>query len=103
MQQDAWTHAFTLGALGLVMTGLMTRVVLRHTGRPLVVAPLMRAAYGLVFAAALLRLGYSVEGLGEPVLAASALAWSGAFLLYLGLYGSMLVRPSLQRSSVAPT
>ena len=99
--QDAWTHAFTLGALGLVMTGLMTRVVLRHTGRPLVVAPAMRAAYWLVFAAALLRLAYSVLGLGDWLLRASALAWSGAFVIYVALYGSTLVRPSLPRTSAA--
>ncbi|MBI2753852.1 MAG: NnrS family protein [Betaproteobacteria bacterium] len=99
--QDAWTHAFTLGALGLVMTGLMTRVALRHTGRPLVVVPVMQAAYWLVFAAALLRLAYSVPGLGEWVLRASALAWSGVFLIYIALYGPMLVRPSLPRVSPA--
>lgn len=101
--QEAWTHAFTLGALGLVMTGLMTRVALRHTGRPLVVAPWMRGAYWLVFAAALLRLAYSVLGQGDWVLWASALAWSGAFLIYVALYGSTLVRPSLPRMSAAPT
>jgi uncharacterized protein involved in response to NO len=94
---DAWIHAFTLGALGLVMTGLMTRVVLRHTGRPLVVAPAMRAACVLVLVAALLRLAYTVHGLGDWVLAASALAWSAAFVIYLALYGAMLVRPSLPR------
>ncbi len=101
--QEAWTHAFTLGALGLVMTGLMTRVALRHTGRPLVVVPVMQAAYWLVFAAALLRLAYSVPSLGDWVLRASALAWSGAFLVYVALYGSMLLRPSLPRISAAPT
>jgi uncharacterized protein involved in response to NO len=100
--QDAWTHAFTLGALGLVMTGLMTRVVLRHTGRPLVVAPAMQAAYWLVVAAATLRLAYTVHGLGERVLAASALAWAAAFLLYVVRYGAMLVRPSLPRVQRTP-
>ena len=95
--REAWIHAFTLGALGLTMAGLMTRVVLRHTGRPLVVAPLMRAAYWLAFAAALLRLAYSVHDLGDWALAASALAWSAAFVVYLSRYGAMLVRPSLPR------
>lgn len=99
---DAWTHAFTLGALGLVMTGLMTRVVLRHTGRALVVPPVMRAAYGLAFAAALMRLAYSVHRLGEWVLWLSALAWSGAFLIYLARYGTALMRPSLPRVASRP-
>lgn len=99
---DAWTHAFTLGALGLVMTGLMTRVVLRHTGRPLVVLPAMQTAYWLALAAALARLAYSVHGLPEWVLATSAIAWSAAFLIYIALYGAMLVRPSLPRGRSAP-
>ncbi|TAK43281.1 MAG: hypothetical protein EPO27_15350, partial [Betaproteobacteria bacterium] len=85
------------GALGLVMTGLMTRVVLRHTGRALVVAPWMRGAYAMVFAAALLRLAFTVHDLGAWALAASALLWAGAFLVYLATYGAMLVRPSLPR------
>lgn len=100
--QDAWTHSFTLGALGLVMTGLMTRVVLRHTGRPLVVAPAMQAAYWFAFAAALARLAYSVHGLADWVLAGSAAAWSAAFLIYVVLYGAMLVRPSLPRVQPRP-
>lgn len=99
LPREAWVHAFTLGALGMVMTGLMTRVVLRHTGRPLAVAPAMRAAFWLVLAAALLRLAWSVHGLGAWALAASALAWAMAFLVYLKLYGAMLLRPSLPRTS----
>lgn len=96
--RDAWIHAFSVGALGLVMTGLMTRVVLRHTGRALVVAPWMRGAYAMVFAAALLRLAYTVHHLGDWALAASALLWSGAFVVYLATYGAMLARPSLPRT-----
>lgn len=96
--RDAWVHAFSLGALGLVMTGLMTRVVLRHTGRALVVAPWMRGAYAMVFAAALLRLAFTVHDLGAWALAASALLWGGAFVVYLATYGAMLARPSLPRT-----
>jgi uncharacterized protein involved in response to NO len=99
--RGSWIHAFTLGALGMFMTGLMTRVALRHTGRPLVVAPAMRAAYALAFAAALARLGYAALDLGAWTLAASALAWAGAFVIYLAEYGAMLVRPSLPRDQDA--
>ena len=49
----AWLHAFTVGALGSMMLGLMTRVALRHTGRPLVLPPAIVAAYLLIQAAAL--------------------------------------------------
>jgi uncharacterized protein involved in response to NO len=99
--REAWVHAFTLGALGLTMTGLMTRVVLRHTGRALVAPPIMRLAYFLALGAALLRLAYSVHDLGEWALALSALAWTAAILVYLARYGALLVRPSLPRVPAA--
>ncbi|HYL87781.1 MAG TPA: NnrS family protein [Burkholderiales bacterium] len=94
---EAWIHAFTLGAYGMLKIGLMPRVALRHTGRPLVVPPAMGAAYFLVFGGALLRLAYSIEGLGEWALAASVLLWGSAFLIFLSLYGPILLRPSLPR------
>jgi len=95
--RDAWTHAFTLGAYGMLKIGLMTRVALRHTGRPLRAGAPMQAAFVLVFAGALLRLAYSVLGAGEWALAASALAWIAALVVYLVIHGPMLVQPSLPR------
>ena len=95
--RDAWIHAFTLGAYGMLKIGLMTRVALRHTGRPLKAAAAMQVAFLMVFAASLLRLAFSVNGLGEWALAGSALLWSAAFLVYLALHGPMLLRASLPR------
>lgn len=92
---DAWIHAFTVGALGITMASLMTRVVLRHTGRALRVRPAMRAAYAAVLGAALLRLGYAERALGEAAVQGAALLWAGCFLAYAVLYGPMLVTPSL--------
>lgn len=95
--RDAWIHAFTLGAYGMLKIGLMTRVAQRHTGRPLKAAVAMQVAFLMVFAASLLRLAFSVTGLGEWTLAGSALLWSAAFLTYLALHGPMLLGPSLPR------
>ena len=95
--REAWIHAFTLGAYGMLKIGLMTRVAMRHTGRPLKAAAAMQAAFLMVFAAALLRLAFSLHRLGEWALAGSALLWASAFLIYLALHGSMLLRPSLPR------
>lgn len=97
--RDAWVHAFTVGALGLTMTGLMTRVVLRHTGRALAVGIAMRFAYAMVFGAALLRLAVPIAGAGAWAVTAAALLWSAAFLVYLLRYGAMLARPSLPRQA----
>lgn len=93
--REAWIHAFTLGAYGMLKIGLMPRVVLRHTGRPMRVAPLMHAAFFMVLGGALLRLAYSIHGLGEWALVASVLLWGAAFVVYLSLYAPMLVQPSL--------
>ncbi len=101
LRPDAWIHLFTLGALGMCKVGLMTRVVLRHTGRPMVVPPLMKLAYAMMLAAALLRLAFTVHHLSELALALSALLWSLAFVLYLLCFAGMLVRPSLPRVATA--
>ena len=100
---DAWVHLFTLGALGMTKMGLMTRVALRHTGRAMKVPRPMLAAYGMVFAAALLRLAYAVHHPGEAVLALSALLWALAFALYLFCFAAALLRPSLPRAGATPS
>ena len=100
--EAAWLHAFTVGSLGLMMLGLMTRVSLRHTGRALVVPRSMLAAYGLVFAAALLRLAATVHGLGPAVIVLAAALWAAAFALYFICFWRSLLAPSLPRSSPAP-
>lgn len=98
--REAWIHAFTLGAYGMLKIGLMPRVALRHTGRALHdAAPAMRAAFVMVLGGALLRLAYSIHDLGEWALAASVLLWSAAFVVYLSLYAPMLLQPSLPRQS----
>lgn len=96
--EAAWLHAFTVGALGMMMLGLMTRVVLRHTGRPLRVPRPMLAAWAMMFAAALLRLAATVHGLGHWAVAVAALLWTAPFAIYLLLFARMLVAPSLPRA-----
>jgi uncharacterized protein involved in response to NO len=95
--EAAWLHAFTVGSLGLMMLGLMTRVSLRHTGRPLVVPHRMLAAYALVFAAALLRLAATIHNLGPAVIALAAALWAAAFALYFHCFWRSLLAPSLPR------
>jgi uncharacterized protein involved in response to NO len=92
--EAAWLHAFTVGALGMMMMGLMTRVVLRHTGRALVLPPAIAAAFALMFAASVLRVSATLFDLGPTFVATSALLWIAPFLVYLALFGAMLLRPS---------
>lgn len=97
--EAAWVHAFTVGSLGLMMLGLMTRVSLRHTGRPLVVPGAMKLAYGMMFAAALVRLAATVHGLGDWAVALAAVLWGLTFAMYFIQFGALLLRPSLSRDA----
>lgn len=99
--EATWVHAFTVGSLGLMMLGLMTRVSLRHTGRPLVVPGAMKFAYGMMFAAALVRLAATVHGLGDWAVALAAVLWGLTFLIYFAAFAAMLIRPSLPRQGGA--
>ena len=99
---DAWIHAFTVGAYGMLKITLMTRVVLKHTGRPVVVSAPMRVAYLMMFAAAVLRVGRAPVAFGDWALGVSALLWSAALLVYLASHGPMLLRPSLPRTHPVP-
>ena len=92
---ESWVHAFTLGGFGLMSLGLMTRVTLRHTGRELRPHPAMVAAYLILAAAALLRVAVPMASLGRELLLLSALLWVAPYLIYLALYGRMLLAPSL--------
>jgi uncharacterized protein involved in response to NO len=97
--EAAWVHAFTVGSLGLMMLGLMTRVSLRHTGRPLVVPGAMRVAYWIMFAAALIRLAATVHSLDDWAVALAAVLWGLTFAIYFALFGMALIRPSLPRGT----
>lgn len=96
--EAAWIHAFTIGALGITILGLATRMALRHTGRPLVAPHAMVAAYLLMFGAAATRLGASLAPGGVPVTLA-ALLWGAALCLYLACFARTLVAPSLPRGA----
>lgn len=90
----AWMHAFTVGALGITILGLATRIVLRHTGRGLVVPAVMLIAYLAMLGAALARVATAFEP-SVWLLAVSGLLWSAALGIYCGRYARYLVGPSL--------
>ena len=102
MAPTAWLHAFTMGGLGLMMLALMTRVALRHTGRPLVAPSWLRWACATLFAAALLRVSATVGGLGIWAIALAATMWAAPFMIYATVFASALVGPSLPRSGAPP-
>lgn len=94
---SAGVHALTLGAIGGLIIGMITRTALGHTARPLKAGRIEVAAYLLVQAAVLVRLApILVPGLPYlPWTTVAASAWSLAFALYFAKYAPMLFAPRL--------
>jgi uncharacterized protein involved in response to NO len=91
------THALTVGAIGGLTLGMMTRTARGHTARPLQVGAAEVAAYGLVHAAAAVRV-FAPFVLPEAFVAtivASAALWCAAFTLFTVVYFPILSRPRL--------
>jgi uncharacterized protein involved in response to NO len=85
--------------MATMILAVMTRATLGHTGRALEADPQTVFLYGLVTLGAVLRvatpLGLFDYRIGMEI---SAVAWAGAFLLFLGVYGPILFRPRLGES-----
>jgi uncharacterized protein involved in response to NO len=89
------THALTVGLIGLITLGMITRTALGHTGRPLHAGPVELAAYVAVLLAAAVRvfLPLLAPNLLLASVGISAALWSLAFALYLVRYLPILTRP----------
>lgn len=90
----ASTHALTLGALGMMTLGMMTRVSLGHTGRSLKVVGPIVGAYWLVLGAAVLRTFVDLlpATMRMPALHVVGGAWIVAFGIFVVVYAPILVR-----------
>lgn len=90
-------HAFGLGAMGGMIIAMITRTALGHTARPLVAGRADTAAYVLVHAATAIRVAadFASPSWYVPLLGASGVMWSVAFLLYFAVYAPRLARPRL--------
>jgi uncharacterized protein involved in response to NO len=90
-------HSFTAGAIGVLTLGMMARVALGHTGRPLRVGPAIAVAFALVNLAAVVRALLPIwlpERLAEFVIASGTL-WSAAFLIFVIIYTPILTQPRI--------
>lgn len=95
LPHHAPVHALTAGALGSITLGMMSRVALGHTGRPLVAPSPMAWSFGVLQLAAALRVfGTLLPAEAWPtVVVVSGLLWTLAFVLFLVTYFPVLVRP----------
>jgi len=88
-------HAFTAGAIGTMTLGMMVRVALGHTGRPLVASKLTTGAFVLMQAAVVLRVVVPIinpENI-DVYIPISAYLWVASFVIYLWVYSPILWQP----------
>lgn len=92
---SAGLHALTVGAIGALTLGMMARVSLGHTGRPLAAPAPIAGAFALVTTAAVVRVFVPLvaPGLYVRALSATAVLWALAFALYVAGYARILGAP----------
>lgn len=91
---SAWVHAVGVGVVGSLVLGVIARVSLGHTGRPLVLPSGMLVAFVMIQAAAVVRVmtafGVIEWGLGVKL---SGALWVLSFFLLLIRYAGILMKP----------
>ena len=93
---SAALHAFTVGTVGSMVIGVMTRAALGHSGRPLQLAPVIVGAYVLVQLAAVIRVFLPIVApatIADLTPALSGLVWSLAFAVFVVVYWPVVTRP----------
>jgi len=92
--ETAATHALTLGAMGGLIIGMMTRTALGHTARPLKAAHGDVVSYGLIAAGAAVRVAWPLLTPAHTDFAVlvSAALWSAGFATYAVRYWPMLTQ-----------
>lgn len=90
-------HALTVGAIGGLTIGMMTRTARGHTARPLVADRYEVVCYLLVAFAAAIRVfgGIALPDAYPATLVASGACWSVAYAIYAARYWPILTRPRL--------
>jgi uncharacterized protein involved in response to NO len=86
------THALTVGGIGSLTLGMMARVSLGHTGRPMRASPLMTSAFVAVTGAAIARVLCPIVLPGHyfgELLVAGGL-WTAAFLTFVVSHAPIL-------------
>jgi uncharacterized protein involved in response to NO len=91
------THALTIGAIGGLTIGMMTRTARGHTGRPLGADGFEVTCFALVLAAAVVRVFGPLIAVDRYVasVAVSGVLWSAAYALYAVRYWPVLTRPRI--------
>ncbi|HEX7764089.1 MAG TPA: NnrS family protein, partial [Cellvibrio sp.] len=90
----SWQHALGAGAMGTLIVGVMTRVALGHTGRPLTLPAFGWLIYAGISLAAICRVGAALGWLDYRLgVMIAAAGWCFAFSLFVFIYWPILSRP----------
>jgi uncharacterized protein involved in response to NO len=89
------THALTIGAIGGLTLGMMSRVALGHTGRALVATKPLAYAFMLLTIAAFVRVFVPLLHVAwyQASIFMSGTLWTAAFGLFLVVYFPVLISP----------
>jgi uncharacterized protein involved in response to NO len=95
LAESTATHLLTTGGIGLMTLGMMARVALGHTGRPLALPRSIVLAIGALALSAVARVLGPVLLASHyaPVLFVSGALWTLSFALYLVHYAPILIAP----------
>jgi uncharacterized protein involved in response to NO len=90
-------HALTIGAVGGMTMGMMTRTARGHSGRALVADRAEVSCYALIAIAAVIRVfgGLLLPEFYRATVVVSGLCWSAGFALFTFRYWPVLTRPRL--------
>ena len=88
-------HALTVGLIGGITLGMMSRVSLGHTGRPLQIVTAIKLAFALINIATLLRVFVPLVSpdFYQFAVTMSGILWCIAFVLFLLVYMPVLIYP----------
>jgi uncharacterized protein involved in response to NO len=90
-------HTITVGAMGMMILSMISRVTLGHTGRPIQVGRLMTSAFIIFFLATLVRIfGALFTDDNLLIIISSALFWAGAYALFVFKYAPILIKKRIK-------
>lgn len=91
---SAAIHALTAGAMGTLCLGMMARVSLGHTGRPLAAPKIMTIAFALIIVAATIRtvIPWLLPQFYQVSITTAGILWSVAWLFFLIHYTPILAK-----------
>lgn len=93
-------HALSVGAMGLIIAGMITRTAMGHTGRMISPSSADRAFFIFLTIAGFIRIVaatpmFQGERYAYPLLAISGVCWAAGFMVYLFQYTPWLFRPRI--------